>query len=95
MVKYYKDDLSHFFYALADESRRHILELVAESPRRASDLAHRFDMSFPAVSKHIKVLEKAGFVKRSIVGREHHIGIDEESMIKARQWIEEYRKEKK
>ena len=95
MVKYYKDDLSHFFYALADESRRDILELVSESPRRASDLAQRFDMSFPAVSKHIKVLEKAGFVKRRIVGREHHIGIDKQNIVKVRRWIEECRKEKK
>lgn len=90
MVKYYKDDLSCFFYALADESRRHILELVSVSPRRASDLARRFDMSFPAVSKHIKVLERAGFVTRNIVGREHHIGIDKENFGKAREWIDKY-----
>jgi len=92
MVKYYKDDLSHTFYALADNNRRQILELVSKKPRRASELARRFDVSFPAVSKHIRILEEAGFVKRSIKGREHHIHIEEKSLEKAHAWIEEHRR---
>src|SRR5579863_5230760 len=92
MVKYYKDGLSHTFYALADANRRQILELVSKKPRKASELAKRFDMSFPAVSKHTRVLEDAGFVKRKIVGREHHIAVEEKSLDKAYQWIEEHRK---
>jgi DNA-binding transcriptional ArsR family regulator len=92
MVKYYKDDLSHVFYALADHNRREILHLVAKSPRKASDLAKRFDMSFPAVSKNIRILEEAGFVKRTIVGREHRITSEKKSLDKAYNWIEQHRK---
>ncbi|MDP2653361.1 MAG: metalloregulator ArsR/SmtB family transcription factor [Candidatus Omnitrophota bacterium] len=92
MVKYYKDELSHVFYALADGNRRHILELVAKKPRNASDLARRFDMSFPAVSKHVRILEDAGFVRRKIVGREHRIAIQKRSLDKAHGWIEAHRK---
>ena len=92
MVKYYKDDLCHTFYALADANRREILELVAKSPRRISELSRRFAISFPAVSKHIRILEQAGFVKRKVVGREHRIAIQQKSMNKAFQWINDHRK---
>ncbi len=91
MVKYYKDELSHVFYALADANRRDILGLVAKAPRKASELAKRFDMSFPAVSKHIRILEEAGFVKRNIKGREHRITIQQKSLDKAYQWIAVHR----
>jgi DNA-binding transcriptional ArsR family regulator len=92
MVKYYKDELSHVFYALADKNRRHILDLVSKGPRRASDLARRFDISFPAVSKHIRILEDAGFVKRAVTGREHQITLKKTSLDKAHNWIEKHRK---
>ena len=92
MVKYYKDELSHVFYALADRNRREILQLVARKPRNASFLANRFDMSFPAVSKHVRILEEAGFVSREVVGREHRIAAEKKSIDKAQQWIETYRK---
>ncbi len=92
MVNYYKDDLSHVFYALADANRRQILELVARKPRRASELAKRFDVSFPAVSRHIRILEEAGFVKRRVKGREHFISAETKSLDKAQDWIEHHRK---
>ncbi|MBP9854481.1 MAG: winged helix-turn-helix transcriptional regulator [Candidatus Omnitrophica bacterium] len=92
MVKYYKDELSHVFYALADPNRREILHLVAKALRKASELAKRFDMSFPAVSKHVRILEEAGFVRRNIVGREHQIIHQKKSLQKADQWIQEHRK---
>jgi DNA-binding transcriptional ArsR family regulator len=91
MVKYYKDDLSHVFYALADRNRRQILELVTKKPRKASDLARRFDISFPAVSRHIRILEEAGFVKRKITGREHEIDIQQKSLDRANEWITAHR----
>lgn len=92
MVKYYKDELSHVFYALADRNRREILQLVVKSPRKASDLARRFDMSFPAVSKHIRILENAGFVRRTVKGREHNISAEKKSIDKAQKWIGDYKK---
>ncbi len=92
MVKYYKDELSHVFYALADPNRREILQLVVKSPRKSSDLARRFDMSFPAVSKHIRILENAGFVRRTVNGREHNISAEKKSIDKAQKWIGDYKK---
>jgi hypothetical protein len=49
-------------------------------------------MSFPAVSKHVRILEEAGFVKREIIGREHHIDIEKKSLDKAHDWIESHRR---
>lgn len=92
MVKYYKDELSYVFYALADINRRQILDLVAKKPRKASELAKRFDFSFPAVSKHIRILEEAGFVRRDIKGREHFISAESKSLEKAHGWIAHYRR---
>jgi predicted transcriptional regulator len=79
------------FYALADHNRRQILELVTKKPRKASELARRFDISFPAVSRHIRILEEAGFVNRRITGREHQIDIEKKSLDKAYDWIAVHR----
>ena len=68
------DSLSEVLKAASDPNRRKILTiLVQEGPLRVTDLAHRFEMSLNAVSKHIKVLEKAGLVSRRTEWREHLI----------------------
>jgi len=90
MVKYYKDELSHTFYALADANRREILRQVTKEPRSASELAKRFDLSFPAVSKHLRILEEAGFIKRDIEGRVHTFRFEPKPMKKAFNWIKFY-----
>jgi DNA-binding transcriptional ArsR family regulator len=59
------------FAALSDPTRRAIVQQLAKGPARVTDLAHPFDMSFNAVSKHVKVLERAGLVRRRRAGREH------------------------
>jgi DNA-binding transcriptional ArsR family regulator len=64
------------FAALSDPTRREIVQRLAKGPVRVTDLAQPFDMSLNAVSKHVKVLERAGLVRRTREGREHYIALD-------------------
>src|SRR5213080_1195762 len=64
------------FAALSDPTRREIVQRLAKGAARVTDLVQPFDMSFNAVSKHVKVLERAGLVRRTRAGREHHIALD-------------------
>src|SRR5437016_13499757 len=66
------------FAALSDPTRREIVQRLAKGAARVTDLVQPFDMSFNAVSKHVKVLERAGLVRRTRAGREHHIPLDPE-----------------
>jgi DNA-binding transcriptional ArsR family regulator len=80
------------FAALADPTRRRILESLSRQEKRVKELAEPFAMSLPAVSKHLRVLESAGLLKRRRLGREHHIELEPAPMRKAMLWIEQYRK---
>jgi len=80
------------FAALADPTRRRILESLSHQQMRVKELAEPFAMSLPAVSKHLRVLEDAGLLKRRRLGREHHIQLESAPMQKAQAWIEQYRK---
>lgn len=83
------DPLDLTYGALADRSRRHILDVLREGgERRVSDLARPLPMSFNAVSKHIKVLERAGLVQRRIVGRDHYISLSRPPLTSAARWLE-------
>jgi DNA-binding transcriptional ArsR family regulator len=67
-------ELDAIFGALSDTSRRRILQMLRQAGRlRVGDIAAAFEMSLNAVSKHLKTLEKAGLVERTIEGREHWI----------------------
>src|SRR3989454_7754263 len=66
------------FAALSDPTRRAIVQRLAQGAARVTDLAQPFAMSLNAVSKHVKVLERAGLVRRTRAGREHHIALDPE-----------------
>src|SRR2546425_12307372 len=68
--------LDRAFAALSDPTRREIVQQLAKGAARVTDLAQPFDMSFNAVSKHVKGLERAGLVRRTRAGREHHIAPD-------------------
>lgn len=78
------------FHALADPTRRGILEQLSRGQTRVTDLARPYRISLPAVSKHLRVLEDAGLVIRSRVGREHRIRIDPQPIQRARDWISLY-----
>jgi DNA-binding transcriptional ArsR family regulator len=78
MVEYSEDDrLSMLLKAVGDGTRRALLtQLCQQGPSRVTDLATHYDMSLNAISKHIKVLEKAGLVTRTTSGRTHLIQAD-------------------
>jgi DNA-binding transcriptional ArsR family regulator len=92
MVKHSPVSLDATFAALADPTRRRILESLSQQERRVKELAEPFAMSLPAVSKHLRVLESAGLLKRRRMGREHHIGLEPAPMRNAMLWIEQYRR---
>ena len=92
MVKYSSPNLDRTFAALADPTRRRILAHLARGNRCVTDLARPHAMSLPAVSKHLRVLEKAGLLRRRRYGRVHQLNLEAKPMQQAVRWIEEYRK---
>jgi DNA-binding transcriptional ArsR family regulator len=92
MVKYESNRLDRTFAALADPTRRSILANLAEGERCVTDLAKPHRMSLPAISKHLRVLEKAGLVRRQRRGRVHQLALEAKPMAEAQQWIAEYRR---
>jgi DNA-binding transcriptional ArsR family regulator len=87
----YSGSLDRAFSALADPTRRAILARLALGETRVTDLAKPFDISLPAVSKHLKVLEDAGLMKRRREGRVHHCRLDPKPLSAASDWIEQHR----
>lgn len=84
--------LDDVFAALSDASRRRIIEAVKEKDRTVLELAGLFDISLPAVSKHLKVLDKAGLLQREKDGRYIKCHYNPEPMSKAVKWILEQQK---
>lgn len=84
--------LDAVFHALADPTRRAILKSLASGPTRIGDLAAPYDMSLSAASKHIKVLEAAGLVRRRIQGRVHTCELDARPMHAGVEWMRHYEK---
>ena len=92
MVKYSSKTLNRTFAALADPTRRKILAHLARGDRRVTDLARPYDMSLPAISKHLRVLEKAGLLRRRRYGRVHEMQLEAAPLKHAAKWVEEYRR---
>jgi DNA-binding transcriptional ArsR family regulator len=92
MVNNSPDPLSSTFAALADPTRRAILARLAAGEATVGELASPFDMSLPAVSKHLTVLEGAGLIARERDGRLRRCRIRAESLRAASEWIETYRR---
>lgn len=82
--------LDAVFHALGDATRRHMLRDLADGQRSVGELASPHHMSLAAASKHIKALEKAGLVKRSIQGRTHVCRLEARPLADAREWINFY-----
>ena len=87
-----EDSLTTTFAALADPTRRRILAHLARGSKRVTHLARPHAMSLPAVSKHLRVLEKAGLLRRRRYGRVHEMQLEATPLKQAAQWVEEYRK---
>ncbi len=84
--------LDRVFHALAHPARRAILRSLADREANLSELAAPLKMSFPAASKHVKVLERARLVHRRIVGRSHLCRVEGKALEEASQWLESYRR---
>jgi len=84
-------DLDRLFKALGDRTRRALLSQLAAGPARVTALARHFDMSLPAVGKHIRVLERAGLVQRTVTGRVHECALQVDRLEAAEQWLAHYR----
>jgi DNA-binding transcriptional ArsR family regulator len=83
--------LDQVYGAIADPTRRQILGILAEGEINVGSLAERFPISLNGVSKHVKVLERAGLVERTVQGREHRLRINAEPLREASMWLEHYR----
>jgi DNA-binding transcriptional ArsR family regulator len=89
---YYSTNLDNTFSALSDPTRRAIMSKLAEGELPIMELASPFDMSLPAVSKHIRVLEKAGLVIRKKQGRVHYCRLNAQPLRDAAKWLAFYQK---
>jgi len=85
------DPLDLLFHALSDPTRRQLLSRLALGPARVTDLARPFRMSLPAVSKHLKVLERAHLVSRTIRGRVHRLAIEGTTLEQVEVWLDPFR----
>lgn len=80
--------LDRTFHALADGTRRSIIHVLARGePRSAGDLGRRFQSAQPTISRHLRVLEEAGFVTRSVEGRIHHFSLRRKPLRDAERWL--------
>jgi DNA-binding transcriptional ArsR family regulator len=86
------DDLSAKFAALADPTRRAILARLTEGEASVNDLAAPFDISLPAVSKHLKVLEKAGLITRGKEAQWRPARLEPMGLKGMADWLEHYRR---
>lgn len=82
--------LDEVFHALADPTRRAMLASLREGERSVGELAAPHRISLAAASKHIKTLERAGLVKRTIVGRTHRCALDPAPLADADAWLRRY-----
>ena len=92
MVKYDHRELDTTFGALADSTRRGILEQLAGGESSVTELAQPFDISLPAISKHLRVLERAGLLNQEKDGRVRRCRLDAGPMKEASDWISRYQR---
>jgi DNA-binding transcriptional ArsR family regulator len=85
------DHLSLIFSALADPTRRAILARLASGTASVTELAAPFEMSLPAISKHLKVLERAGLISRGREAQWRPCRLEAKPLQEASDWLEEYR----
>lgn len=83
--------LDALFAAVSDPSRRAILARLAQSDARVTEVAGDFPISLNSVSKHVKMLERAGLVTRTVIGRDHVLSLNAAPLQDAAAWIEHYR----
>ena len=90
MVEYDSEQLDDVFRALADPTRRRMLQRLVAGEQSIGELAAPFDMSFAGASKHVKVLEGAGLIVRTIQGRTHRCRLAAKPLAEAHDWLAFY-----
>lgn len=90
MVLLSEAQLDTVFRALADPTRRAMLRSLTAREQSLSELAAPFEMSFPAASKHVRVLEQAGLVRRRVEGRTHICSLEAKPLAAATDWLSFY-----
>jgi DNA-binding transcriptional ArsR family regulator len=91
MVYHTTESLNNVFGAIADPTRRAILQQLGQSPARVTDIARNFPVSLNAISKHIMVLQQAGLVRQEARGRDRICSLNAKPLRDASLWIEEMR----
>ncbi|MGV3710532.1 MAG: ArsR/SmtB family transcription factor [Gemmatimonas sp.] len=91
MGEYNSSQLDLVFSAVSDATRRAILAQLATGDARVTDIAAAFPISLNSVSKHVRMLERAGLVERTVLGREHVLSLNAGAMREADQWMSFYR----
>jgi len=86
------DPLSETLAALADPTRRAILERLSRGPASVNEIAEPFDISLPAVSKHLKVLENAGLISRGREAQWRPCQLEADALKRVDDWLEHYRR---
>jgi DNA-binding transcriptional ArsR family regulator len=92
MVEYRPGQLDAVYSAISHPIRRSLLEDLGPRAAKVTDLAANYPISLAAVSKHIRVLEAAGLVRRTITGREHRLALEPSPLMSAAMWLESYRR---
>jgi DNA-binding transcriptional ArsR family regulator len=90
MANILSTDLDQLFYALADPTRRQILKMLNEGTHTVGALSHPFKMSLAAISKHVKILEKAKLLNRKKLGRIHECSLNPAALKTAEEYIQFY-----
>jgi DNA-binding transcriptional ArsR family regulator len=90
MVEQQAERLDSVFHALSDPTRRAILRRLAEGESSIGELAAPFKMTFAGASKHIKALERAGLVRRTVKGRTHFCRLEPNPLAEAHDWLRYY-----
>ena len=92
MVNCKDDQMDAVFSALADSTRRGMVAQLSGGPASIGELGRPYPITKPAVTKHVKILERAGLVERQKDGRVHRCTLNKEPLKKAEKWIEQQRK---
>jgi DNA-binding transcriptional ArsR family regulator len=90
MVELSEHPLDSIFHALGDQTRRRMLAALSDGERSVGELAEPFAMSLAAASKHVKVLENAGLIRREVRGRTHLCRLEPGPLAGAHQWLSAY-----
>jgi DNA-binding transcriptional ArsR family regulator len=85
-------NLDQVFFALSDGTRRAILSRLSQGSTTIGELAQPFEMTAPAISRHMRILENAGLIERRIKGRKHHCSLATGALKSAEDWINFHRR---